>query len=155
MDNKIQKQLKLVQSNVYTKNLQNQREIDIQHGDMIVLGYHEMTKNGLNSYAVMGVYDYGDLNYSVNLTNTLILETTTPYSIRCNALDKQNEDYIDCASWWRIPTDNEMELYNMLYPKNSLIKDIEKIISEIESDDLNLDEIVDSLTYIKEEIEKL
>lgn len=155
MDDKIKKQLKLVQSNVYTKNLQNQREIDIQNGDMIVLGYYEITKEGRNSYVVMGVYDDGELNYSVNLTNTLILEITTPYSTKCNALDKQDEDYIDCASWWRIPTDNEMELYNMLYPKNSLIKYIEKIISEIESNELNLDEIIDSLTYIKEEIEEL
>jgi hypothetical protein len=59
------------------------------------------------------------------------------------------------AIWWRIPTDNEIKLYEMFNEKYALLKDFDNFINEVENKELNNDEILETLCIFKDLIEKL
>lgn len=110
--------LKKVQENVYRVPSNQSEEIDVVKGTIIVLGWQEYRDNALYSFALMGKYESGNIS-DVFLNNSVVLELTplTQGDAELIPLATEEKDYMETAEWWRIPTDEEMELYNLIYNK--------------------------------------
>lgn len=149
-----------VKENVLDNAPRNYREIDVPQGTIIVLGYDERKSvcsgSGDVAYAIMGAYNGGEIKYSVSLLDFLELCEINAKGIEiCSKLDYGCETEMDTAMWWRVPTDEEMEFYNMVYAKNVICKDINKLISEIESGAMNDEDIIEYLEDLKCSIIKM
>ena len=127
-----------VQKNVHTIP-NNKRNIDIPLETIIVLGYtqgqqircHE-TNN--TSFVMMGKFVADDYNWDyIELRETIVLDSHNINSDSCEddiLFVTQGEDHIETAEWWRIPTDDEMKLYNHIFNKNSPIYQIGNLINQ-------------------------
>lgn len=108
--------LKKVQENVYRVPSNQSEEIDVAKGTIIVLGWQEYRDNALYSFALMGKYESGII-CEVYLNDSVVLELTplTQGDAELIPLATMEDDYMETAEWWRLPTDEEMELYNIVY----------------------------------------
>ena len=107
--------LKKVQENVYRVPSNQSEEIDVAKGTIIVLGWQEYRDNALYSFALMGKYESGDIS-DVYLNDSVVLELTPLTQADVDMpLTTMEDNYMETAEWWRLPTDEEMELYNMVY----------------------------------------
>ena len=107
--------LKKVQENVYRVPSNQSEEIDVVKGTIIVLGWQEYRDNALYSFALMGKYESGNIS-DVFLNNSVVLELTPLTQTAVDIpLATEEKDYMETAEWWRLPTDEEMELYNIVY----------------------------------------
>ena len=148
-----------VKENVLDNAPRNYREIDVPQGTIIVLGYDERKgdfSSGDKAYAIMGAYNGGEMKYVVSLLDFLELCHINAKGIDIGSkLDFGCETEMDTAMWWRVPTDEEMEFYNMVYAKNVICKDINKLISEIEGGGMNDEDIIEYLEDLKCSIVKM
>ena len=148
-----------VKENVLDNAPRNYREIDVPQGTIIVLGYDERKgafSSGDKAYAIMGAYNGGEMKYVVSLSDFLELCQINAKGIEiCSKLDYGCETEMDTAMWWRVPTDEEMDFYNMVYAKNVICKDINKLISEIEGGGMNDEDIIEYLEDLKCSITKM
>lgn len=148
-----------VKENVLDNAPRNYREIDVPRGTIIVLGYDDrksVCRDGSVAYVIMGVYSGGEMKYIVNLTDFLELRHINIKGIDVDSkLDFGCETEMETAFWWRVPTDEEMEFYNMVYAKNVICKDINKLISEIESGAMDDEDIIEYLEDLKSSIMKM
>ena len=148
-----------VKVNVLDNAPRNYREIDVPQGTIIVLGYDDrksVCSNGDRAYAIMGAYNGGEMKYVVSLLDFLELCQINAKGIDIGSkLDYGCETEMDTAMWWRVPTDEEMEFYNMVYVKNVICKDINKLISEIEGGGMNDEDIIEYLEDLKCSIVKM
>ena len=148
-----------VKVNVLDNAPRNYREIDVPQGTIIVLGYDDrksVCSSGDRAYAIMGAYNGGEMKYVVSLLDFLELCQINAKGFEiCSKLNFGCETEMETAMWWRVPTDEEMEFYNMVYAKNVICKDINKIISEIESGAMTDEDIIEYLEDLKSSIVKM
>lgn len=152
-----------VQKNIHTIP-NNKRDIDIPLETIIVLGYTkgQQIRNkqpNINSFVIMGKFidDAWDWN-RIDLLNTIVLDTDDLKSSSDNdelLFATHGEDYIETADWWRIPTDDEMKLYNHIFNKNSPINRIENLITQCKNNETHsvLSELEEIYKLLKREIE--
>lgn len=146
-----------VKKNVLNKSIRNYREIDVPRGTIVVLGYDKDDDKigGDKAYAIMGEYNGGEIKYIVSLKDYLELYQVNPQGVEISSMDYGCETEMETAMWWRVPTDEEMEFYNMVYAKNVICKDINKLISEIESGAMEDEDIIEYLEDLKSSIIKM
>jgi hypothetical protein len=146
-----------VKANALNKSIRNYRDLkgEIKEGTLIVMGFDER-ENPFpynRAYAIMGIYKGGNIGYA-SLENYLEFYNMKDGSdISSLTYDKECE--METANWWRIPTDDEIKLYGMIYEKYGLLKDFDNFINEVENEELNNDEILETLCIFKDLIEKL
>lgn len=131
----------------------NTREIDIPKGSLIVLGYIERLgthKDIANAYVMMGVYEDGFINSTVYFKDGMVLYSTLRTD---NTGDKipNDDNFMETHTWWRIPTDDELTLYEIIYNKNTLLDNVNYIIDNF--DDMDKEKIGDCLLSLKYRIE--
>lgn len=146
-----------IKKNVLNKSIRNYREIDVPRGTIVVLGYDKDDDKigGDKAYAIMGEYNGGEIKYIVSLKDYLELYQVNPQGVEISSMDYGCETEMETAMWWRVPTDEEMEFYNMVYAKNVICKDINKLISEIESGAMEDEDIIEYLEDLKSSIIKM
>lgn len=148
-----------VKVNVLDNAPRNYREIDVPQGTIIVLGYDDrksVCRSGDVAYVMMGAYNGGEMKYTVSLLDFLELYQINAKGIDISSkLDYGCETDMETAMWWRVPTDEEMEFYNMVYAKNVICKEINKLISEIEGGSMTDDDIIEYLEDLKCSIVKM
>jgi hypothetical protein len=146
---------KSVLENLHNSMLKNVRDIDIQKGDIIVLGYskgkgrrvNEMNKD---SFVMMGKFISDDLDWlHIELENTLVLDTSQESEVLSIC---DGDDYIETADWWRIPTDDEMKLYNTMF---TFATRINNIIDRYENGNIGDFDMVSKLKKISEELKTI
>lgn len=135
----------------------NTREIDIPKGSLIVLGFIEReTKGGAinNAYVMMGVYENGFISSSVDFKDGMVLFATNT-KVGGDTGDKipAEEDFMETQTWWRIPTDDELTLYEKVYNKNTLLDKVNYILDNFL--DMDSDEIEEYLLSLKCRIESM
>jgi hypothetical protein len=133
----------------------NNREIDIPKGSLIVLGFIErISKGGTinNAYVMMGVYEDGFINSTVYFKDGMVLFAT---KVDESIGDKipGDENFMETQTWWRIPTDDEITLYENVYNKNTLLDKVDYILDNF--DDMDKDEIGEYLMSLKYRIESM
>lgn len=109
--------LKKVQEKIYNVPNKKENEINVPNGTLIVLGYQIVQNKEDYSFSLMGKYESGELSL-VYLNDSLVLEHTSSFPINDESnlpMVTMEDDYMETAEWWRTPTDEEMELYNMVY----------------------------------------
>ena len=151
-----------VKQNVLNDCMKNHRDIDLQFGDLIVLGYDDLKNTDSNNgddrvYVTMGIYLNEDgINSmgNVNLKDTIDL-----YHIDCHFKEKKyidkcnGESYMETAKWWRTPTDDEVALYNTFFSTRTICKELDYIINELGEGTLSDDDIAELLISIKEKLQ--
>ena len=142
---KIEELKRKVLENLYNPNIRNYRDIDIKNGDLIVLGFVHVN----NSYIAMGQYQFGDMHNSVNIVNCIEIEVKDLFGEKINPFNKEKELDIETAQFWRIATDTESELYYNLYPHFDVINSIDKFLEESKYCDIDEEDLINLLTYIK------
>lgn len=147
---KIEELKKEVLENLHNLYIRNYRNIDIKNGDLIVLGFVQPN----NSYIAMGQYQFGDMHNSVNIINCIELEVKDMFGDKINPFNKEKELDIETAQFWRIATDTESELYYTLYPHFDIINNIDKFIEDSKHCDIDEEEVIDLLNYIKDYLNK-
>ena len=142
-----------VKANVLNKN-RNYRDFrgEIKEGTLIVMGFDNIEICN-NAYAIMGIYKDGNIEYAT-LENYLDFFQITNGNDK-SLLEYDEECEMETAEWWRIPTDDEIKLYEMIYQKYPLLKDFKKFIKEVECNELDNNEIVETLNIFKDMIEKM
>ena len=141
-----------VMNNLYKTILQNNREIDLKEGDLIVMGYN-MTEYG-SAYVEMGIYKGGEMHNGVELSNTLILDyISSNVKKEDTLLTTEKNTTFECADWWRTPTDDEKQLYCAIYKNYTLLNDINKVLDSVIEGAYNNDDIIDILTIVKSKLE--
>ena len=107
--------LKKVQENIYKVPNRQSENISVENGTLIVLGYQENWGDDEISFTLMGKYNDGVMR-DVYLKDSLVLESTQPVKLSEDTpLNTLKNDHMETAEWWRLPTADEMELYNMVY----------------------------------------
>lgn len=154
------KELKAVVSRVVT-NITNEeraylntREIDVPNGSLIVLGFIERVCKGgeiNNAYVMMSVYDSGSINDTVYFNDGMVLFSTCKSDDTGNKISA-DDGFMETQSWWRIPTDDEVTLYENIYPQH-LVEKIEDVLDNL--DNLEKEDIRILLERIKEKAEKM
>ena len=144
-----------IESNITIENgaYLNTREIDIPKGSLIVLGYTErigVHKDIANAYVMMGVYEDGFINSTIYFKDGMVLYSTLRTD---NVGDKipNDDNFMETHTWWRIPTDDELTLYEIIYNKNTLLDNVNYIIDNF--DDMDKEKIGDCLLSLKYRIE--
>ena len=144
-----------IESNITIENgaYLNTREIDIPKGSLIVLGYIErlgVHKDIVNAYVMMGVYEDGFINSTVYFKDGMVLYSTLKTD---NVGDKipTDDNFMETHTWWRIPTDDELTLYEIIYKKTTLLDNVNYIIDNF--DDMDREKIGDCLLSLKYRIE--
>jgi hypothetical protein len=142
-----------VMNNLYNPILQNKREIDLQIGDLIVMGYNRT--NCGNAYVEMGIYNGGEIDtMDVDLSKTIIIDYAVNDVTKEDAiLATEKNSTFECAEWWRTPTDDEKRLYCAIYKNYTLLNDINKVLNSVIEEKYNNDDIIDILTIIKSKLE--
>lgn len=150
---------KSVLENLHNPMLKNVRDIDIQKKDIIVLGYskgngrrvNEMNKD---SFVMMGKFISDDLDWlHIELEDTLVLDTSQESEVLSIC---DGDDYIETAEWWRIPTDDEMKLYNTMFKsKRSFATRIDTIIDRYENGNIGVLDMVSKLKKISKELKNI
>lgn len=106
----------------------NKREIGVRNNDLIVLGFIE--RNGAditNAYVLMGRYEEGKMNETIYFYDGMVLFSTYPNDVIGNRIE--NEDgFIETHEWWRIPTDDEIALYENVYYGDLIKVELEHIL---------------------------
>lgn len=146
-----------IESNITIENgaYLNTREIDIPKGSLIVLGFIErigVHKDITNAYVMMGVYEDGFINSTVYFKDGMVLYATNKTD---NVGDKISADdnFMETQTWWRIPTDDELTLYEIIYNKNTLLDKVDYILDNF--DDMDKGEIEEYLMSLKYRIESM
>ena len=121
----------------------NTREIDIPKGSLIVLGYIErigVHKDIANAYVMMGVYEDGSINNTIYFKDGMVLHSTLKTD---NVGDKipNDDNFMETHTWWRIPTDDELTLYEIIYKKTTLLDNVNYILDNF--DDMDKEKIED------------
>ena len=147
---RIEELKKEVLKNLHNLYIRNYRNIDIKNGDLIVLGFVKPN----NSYIAMGQYQFGDMHNSVNIVNCIEIEVKDLFGDKINPFNKEKELDIETAEFWRIATDTESELYYTLYPHFDIINNIDKFIENSKNCDIDEEEVIDLLNYIKDYLNK-
>lgn len=133
----------------------NTREIDIPKGSLIVLGFIERVSKGgtiNNAYVMMGVYENGFINSTVYFKDGMVLfATNVDESIGDKISDDDN--FMETQTWWRIPTDDEITLYENVYNKNTLLDKVDYILDNF--DDMDKEEIGEYLISLKYKIKSM
>lgn len=133
----------------------NTREIDIPKGSLIVLGFIDRVSKGgtiSNAYVMMGVYEDGSINNTIYFKDGMTLfASNSDESIG----DKISVDdsFMETHTWWRIPTDDEITLYENVYNKNTLLDNVNYILDNF--DDMDKEKIGDYLLSLKYRIESM
>lgn len=146
---------KSVLKNLHNPMLKNERDIDIQKGDIIVLGYSKgegrrVTEMNKDSFVMMGKFISDDLDWlHVELEDTLVLDTSQESEVLSIC---DGDDYIETADWWRIPTDDEMKLYNTTF---TFATRINNIIDRYENGNIGVLDMVSKLKKISEELKSI
>lgn len=150
---------KSVLKNLHNPILKNERDIDIQKGDIIVLGYSKgegrrMNEMNKDSFVMMGKFISDDLDwFHVELEDTLVLDTRQESEVLSLC---DGDDYIETADWWRIPTDDEMKLYNAMFTsKRSFATRIDYIIDRYENGNFGVLDMVSKLKKISKELKTI
>ena len=146
-----------IETNITNENgaYLNNREIDIPKGSLIVLGFIERVSKGgtiNNAYVMMGVYEDGFMSSTVYFKDGMVLfATKSDESIG----DKISADdsFMETQSWWRIPTDDELTLYENVYNKNTLLDKVDYILDNF--DNMDKDEIWEYLSSLRCKIESM
>lgn len=143
---------KKVIENLFNTQIQNKRDIEIPNDTIIVLGFVEYDKNNKkNSYCVMGKYQGGQMHYSVDLIDAIVLEWVNykrfEYS---NPFDKLSQTYIETADFWRLPTDDEYKLYTKIYYNHEIIKSLEYLISIVKDESVVSEDFDDIFEFVKD-----
>ena len=133
----------------------NTREIDIPKGSLIVLGFIDRVSKGgtiNNAYVMMGVYEDGFINNTVYFKDGMVLFAT---NVDESIGDKISVDdsFMETQTWWRIPTDDELTLYENVYNKNTLLDKVNHILGNL--DDMGKEEIWEYLVSLKCKIESM
>lgn len=146
---------KSVLENLHNPMLKNVRDIDIQKEDIIVLGYskgkgrrvNEMNKD---SFVMIGKFISDDLDWlHIELEDTLVLDTSQESEVLSIC---DGDDYIETADWWRIPTDDEMKLYNTMF---TFATRINNIIDRYENGNIGDFDMVSKLKKISKELKNI
>lgn len=130
----------------------NTREIDIPKGKLIVLGFIERVSKGgtiNNAYVMMGVYEDGSIESIVYFKNGMVLFATDADESIGDKISA-DDSFMETHNWWRIPTDDEITLYENVY-KSSLLDKVNYILDNL--DDMGKEEIWDYLLSLKYKIE--
>jgi hypothetical protein len=146
-----------IETNITNENgtYLNTREIDIPKGSLIVLGFIERVSKGgtiNNAYVMMGVYEDGFINSTVYFKDGMVLFAK---KVDESIGDKipGDENFMETHTWWRIPTDDEITLYEFVYDKNTLLDNVNYILDNF--DDMDKEKIGDCLLSLKYRIENM
>ena len=144
-----------IESNITNDNKAylNTREIDIPKGSLIVLGFiNRVSKDGTinNAYVMMGVYEDGFINSTVYFKDGMVLFTKDGDESIGDKIPA-DDSFIETHTWWRIPTDDELTLYEIIYKKTTLLDNVNYIIDNFE--DMDREKIGDCLLLLKYRIE--
>ena len=149
--------IKKVKENLLNPILRNHREhISISNGELIVLGYDYREKEphiGDRVYVFIAEFVSGDLN-SVYVQNILILEHIREDNTIANDVYsmEQGEGCADAMSWWRTPTDDEIELYKKYYKSYGVIQEINTFINNYDETYTTKEDFMEMLEWIKQEL---
>lgn len=146
-----------IESNITIENgaYLNTREIDIPKGSLIVLGFiNRVSKDGAinNAYVMMGVYEDGFINSTIYFKDGMVLFTKDADESIGDKIPA-DDSFIDTHTWWRIPTDDELTLYEIIYNKNTLLDNVNYILDNF--DDMSKEEIGDYLSVLRYRIESM
>ena len=133
----------------------NTREIDIPKGSLIVLGFIERVSKGgtiNNAYVMMGVYEDGFINGTVYFKDGMVLFATSADESIGDKISV-DDSFMETQTWWRIPTDDELTLYENVYNKNALLDKVNHILGNL--DDMSKDEIWEYISSLKCKIESM
>lgn len=143
-----------IENNITNENgaYLNTREIDIPKGSLIVIGFIDrigVHKDIVNAYVMMGIYEDGSINGAVHFKDGMVLYPTSKDDVG----DKIPADYsfMETHTWWRIPTDDELTLYEIVYSRNTLLDNVNYILDNF--DDMDKEKIGDCLLSLKYRIE--
>ena len=150
-----------VKENVLNPILRNYRkDISVKSGDLIVLGYDNRGNRHCESdttYVFIAQYIDGDL-YLNNTKNSLILEHKSKRVLFDNEEEFSKQigvESADAMEWWRVPTDDEVALYDRFYKHNSIIRDINSFLEDSKNDyPREIEEYDDLLIEIKKILEE-
>jgi hypothetical protein len=99
---------------------------------------------------MMGKFISDDLDWlHIELENTLVLDTSQESEVLSIC---DGDDYIETADWWRIPTDDEMKLYNTMF---TFATRINNIIDRYENGNIGDFDMVSKLKKISEELKTI
>ena len=146
-----------IETNITNENgaYLNNREIDIPKGSLIVLGFIERVSKGgtiNNAYVMMGVYEDGFMSSTVYFKDGMVLFATKSDEIIGDKISA-DDIFMETQSWWRIPTDDELTLYENVYNKNTLLDKVDYILDNF--DDMDKEEIGEYLLSLKCKIESM
>lgn len=133
----------------YTKQTRN--EIPLNVGELIVVGYSykENETIGDYEYIAIGEYDGGELKYGVNLKNEVVLFHKTSYKdrvIKDTPYIGDKECYGDAFSFWRVPSDDEIKLYQKIQNIEYYVDKFDKYIWEYtDKDDIDMEKVMQTL----------
>lgn len=131
----------------------NTREIDIPKGSLIVLGFIDRVSKGgtiSKGYVMMGVYEDGSINNTIYFKDGMTLFASNSDESIGDKISV-DDNFMETHTWWRIPTDDEITLYENVYNKNTLLDNVNYILDNF--DDMDKEEIGDYLSALKCRIE--
>lgn len=155
MKKEIKSLIDRIEKNITNENgaYLNTREIDIPKGNLIVLGFIERVSKGgtiNNAYVMMGVYEDGFISSTVYFKDGMTLFATNADESIGDKISV-DDSFMETHTWWRIPTDDELTLYEIIYNKNTLLDNVNYILDNF--DDMDKEKIGDCLLSLKNRIE--
>ena len=117
--------LERVQKNLLTQtNITDYSKIPLIQGSLIVCGYSSKNEVGIGDkeYICIAEYQGGNLEYGIHLTNELVLSHISYENINIQKapyIGEKDECCADAVSFWRLPSTDEVQLYNKFITQNT------------------------------------
>lgn len=135
----------------YTKQTRN--EIPLNVGELIVVGYsNKFDENetiGDYEYIAIGEYNGGELDYDVYLKNEVVLSHKTYCKdriIKDTPYIGDKDCYGDAFSFWRVPSDDEIQLYQKIQNIEYYVDKFDEYIWEYtDKDYINMEKVMQTL----------
>lgn len=140
-----------VKTSLLEHTKQRRSKIPLNVGELIVVGYSykENETIGDYEYIAIGEYDGGELDYGVNLKNEVVLSHKTSYKdrvIKDTPYIGDKECYGDAFSFWRVPSDDEIKLYQKIQNIEYYVDKFDKYIWEYtDKDDIDMEKVMQTL----------
>jgi hypothetical protein len=140
-----------VKTSLLEHTKQRRSKIPLNVGELIVVGYSykENETIGDYEYIAIGEYDGGELDYGVNLKNEVVLSHKTSCKdrvIKDTPYIGDKECYGDAFSFWRVPSDDEIKLYQKIQNIEYYVDKFDKYIWEYtDKDDIDMEKVMQTL----------
>lgn len=147
----IQKLIERVKASLLEYTKQRRSEIPLKIGELIVVGYSDKENETIGDYEyiTIGEYDGGELDDGVNLKNEVVLSHKTYCKdrvIKDTPYIGDKECYGDAFSFWRVPSDDEIKLYQNIQNIEYYVDKFDEYIWEYtDKDDIDMEKVMQTL----------